>query len=88
MGNSQAGYEHLYREVCAERQELREELERVKAERDGWHGRALDAEEHKRVKQARLDTALSALREIAAMQSWSAMQIRARAAIAEIEGEA
>lgn len=27
MGNSQAGYEHLYREVCAERHALLEQLE-------------------------------------------------------------
>jgi len=92
-------------EILAALDSLAAELERVKAERDAaqrmadhmmeldgpsaW-GIARAEKELAQQTQARLDKALSALREIAGPfgAEWPDAQDRARAAIAEIEGEA
>jgi len=77
--------------------ELRAELERVKAERDDYRDTSAAKEHAYRDAEARLNKALSALREIASYNSdelreWKEenaadMCDRARAAIAEIEGQ-
>jgi uncharacterized secreted protein with C-terminal beta-propeller domain len=46
----------------AELERVRAELDKAEQERMGWHGRALDAEQHKFLAQARLDRAVKALR--------------------------
>ena len=69
------------------------ELERVKAERDEWRHEAesrMELEQNAPEMEARLDKALTALREIenrTGASSHSPGEV-ARAAIAEIEGEA
>ena len=86
------------RESLAALTSLAAELERVKAERDGFRDEAAEQQMRWLDEQARLDKALAALREIDKMERTSGYRSLpeapvdfariARAAIAEIGGEA